>query len=173
MYFASKHIMERIVKNTYKKTFLFLVSISISLLSLGESGNAHKAQWIKVVSSNELNDSNFYSVATDSCGNVYAAGYIRGTGTFTFSPGVTIQGAHRCPNAVLVKYSPSGIVQWAKNISSPGSPHDSSFHSVALDSRNNVYVGGFIEGTETYTFSKGITTKGTSSHYNALVVKYS
>jgi hypothetical protein len=61
------------------------------------------AQWAWSVSSGS-DDSGFGSVAVDGSGNVYAAGGIYGTGTYTFGTGVSAQGTGSGYNVVLVKY---------------------------------------------------------------------
>ena len=61
-----------------------------------------KAQWARTVSAGS-GDSKFNSVAVDSSGNVYAAGYQYGSETYTYGPGVSAAGTGKY-NVVLVKY---------------------------------------------------------------------
>jgi len=68
------------------------------------------AEWARTVSTGERSE--FNSVAVDTYGNVYAAGYQGGTSTYTYGSGVTAQGSHAevygdamyGGNSVLVKY---------------------------------------------------------------------
>ncbi len=105
--------------------------------------------------------SQFYSVAVDSSGNVYAAGYVSGvSGAVDFGNGVTVTKSDTFLNAVLVKYDSSGIAQWARTVTAGSS--DSSFSSVAVDTSGNVYVAGEIDGTGIYEFGNSVTAKGTA-----------
>ena len=123
--------------------------------------------------------SQFYSVAVDSSGNVYAAGYVSGaSGAVDFGNGVTVTKSDTFLNAVLVKYDSSGIAQWARTVTAGSS--ESSFSSVAVDSSGNVYEAGSIAGTGTYEFGNGVATTGATSNSpianqeggNLVLVKY-
>ena len=61
------------------------------------------ALWARTVSTGG-DKSCFRDTAIDAAGNVYAVGYITGTGAYTFGKGTTIRGTHAEDNAVLVKY---------------------------------------------------------------------
>jgi hypothetical protein len=61
------------------------------------------AQWAQTVSTG-TSSSSFSSVAADASGNIYAAGYVNGSGTYTFGAGITASGSSGSSNAVLVKY---------------------------------------------------------------------
>jgi hypothetical protein len=68
------------------------------------SVTADKALWARTVSTG-TSLSEFYSIAVDSGGNVYAAGSIKFTGTYRFGSGVTAAGTYNSgDNVVLVKY---------------------------------------------------------------------
>ena len=101
----------------------------------------------------------FSGVTVDTSGNVYAAGYIYSTGTYTFGT-VTVAGSVAGGyNAVLVKYNSSGVAQWARS-NTTGSAM-ARFNAVAVDSSGNIYAVGYVYGTGTYTFGTGITAAGT------------
>jgi hypothetical protein len=142
------------------------------------------AQWAQMVAGSS--DSDFGSVAVDFAGDVVVAGEIDGIGRYDFGNGVSATGtatsdaAVQIPsNAVLAKYSSSGIAQWGRTVVS-GSP-GSSFASVALDSVGNAYAAGSIGGTGTYDFGNGVAVSGTSAYGavggqaagNAVLVKFS
>jgi len=125
------------------------------------------AQWARSVSAGS-DSSYFNSLVVDSSGNVYAAGFQSGTGTYTYGNGVSVAGS-AYDNAVLVKYNSSGVAQWAHSVSA-GS--DSSlFYSVAVDSSGNVYAAGSQSGTGTYNYGNGVSVAG-SAYDNAVLVKY-
>jgi uncharacterized repeat protein (TIGR02543 family) len=126
-------------------------------------------QWAKSIGAGS-GASQFNSVAVDSDGNTYAAGYIGGAGTYTFATGVTATGTSSGSNAVLVKYNSSGVAQWAQTVSLGGI--DSWFTSVAVDGSGNLYAAGYINGVGPIAFGNGISIKGSSAYYNVLLVKY-
>jgi hypothetical protein len=113
----------------------------------------------------------FNSVAVDSTGNVYAAGYQYGTGSFDYGNGVSKAGAYSGgSNAVLVKYNSSGAAQWAQSVS--GSTSYSEFNSVAVDSTGNVYAAGYQYGTGSFDYGNSKTAQGPASNENVVLVKY-
>lgn len=127
------------------------------------------AQWAKSVTAG-AGDTIFNSVAVDSSGNVYAAGYQMGTGTYTYGTGISATGPVSGANVALVKYNAAGVAQWAKSVTVGAS--GSIFNSVAVDSSGNVYAAGQQIGTGAYTYDTGISATGTSSTLNAVLVKY-
>jgi hypothetical protein len=70
------------------------------LVKYSSSGTA---QWARSVLTGT--SSRFLSVATSGVGNVYAAGYQRGTETYNYGNGITVTGTSSNDNIVLVKYS--------------------------------------------------------------------
>jgi len=128
-----------------------------------------KAQWAKTVAVG-TNHSDFKSVTTDSNGNIYASGFMDGTGTYNFGNGVTATGT-AYDNIILIKYDSNGNAQWAKTLTS-GTLY-SCFTSIVVDSVGNIYAAGYVYGTDTYNFGNGITIAGTVPNYhNIALVKY-
>jgi hypothetical protein len=112
----------------------------------------------------------FNSVATDSAGNVYVAGY-QSAYTYNYGNGVTVAGPSTGDNVVLVKYSSSGDAQWARSAVEGGTL--ALFNSVAVGGAGAVYAAGVQFGTRTYNYGNGATAAGTySSDYNVVLVKY-
>jgi uncharacterized repeat protein (TIGR02543 family) len=143
------------------------ITDNVVLVKYNSSG---AAQWAQTVTSGSFN-SLFFSVAIDTSGNVYAAGYIDRTGSFGFGNSVTAAGTYNGYNAVLVKYNSSGTAQWAQTVTS--GLDNSHFNSVATDASGNVYAVGYIWGTGSYGFGNGVTAAGTnSSDHNVVLVKY-
>jgi hypothetical protein len=123
-------------------------------------GSSGLAQWAQTVTA-DSNGSEFNSVAVDSSGNVYVAGFLSGPpGPVGFGNGVTVSKADKFNNAVLVKYNASGTAQWVRTAAAGLS--DSSFNSVAVDPAGNVYVAGEMDGTGTYDFGNNVTATGTA-----------
>ena len=107
-------------------------------------GSDGTAQWARSVAG--PSSSAFESVAVDSAGNVYAVGTVDGSGSYGFGNGQVVAGPFGGgSNAVLVRYSASGDTQWVKSLTS--AVDESEFLSVAVDSANNVFVGGDVSQT--------------------------
>jgi hypothetical protein len=109
-------------------------------------------------------------VSAASDGSVYAAGYIVGNGTLDFGNSVTAAGTYGSYNIVLVKYSSSGVAQWARTVTAGNSY--SMFYSIVVASDSSVYAAGSISGTGTYDFGNSVTAAGTNSGSNIVLVKY-
>ena len=131
------------------------------------SGNA---QWAQTASA-AADYSQFKSLATDSAGNVYAAGYQNGSGLFTYASGVNAQGTSSGNNSIVVKFDASGKALFAKTLTA--GTDASSFSAVAADASDAVYAGGSQNGIGTYGYGSGAEANGTySSGANAVIVKY-
>ncbi|HOS56986.1 MAG TPA: hypothetical protein PK385_13165, partial [Spirochaetota bacterium] len=140
---------------------------NVVLVKYDSSGTALWAKSVTTGSSSQFN-----SVAVDSSGNVYAAGYQYKTGSFTYGEGVSVAGTGP-NNVVLVKYDSSGTALWAKSVTA-GTSY-SCFSSVAVDSSGNVYAAGCQYGTGSYTYGPGVSVAGTCADAdggNAVIVKY-
>lgn len=83
------------------------------------------------------------SIVADSTGNVYVTGFTTGIATN--------------PDFITIKYSSSGVQQWATTYAGPGS-NDDEGRSIAVDNSSDVYV----TGTST-AYNKYITVKYNSS----------
>ena len=145
-----------------------------------------EAQWARTVSDRDGSEfssetSVYHSIAVDSEGNVYAAGYI-GVGDFTVSEAgaadeVTVSGRGD-PPAVLVKYDTDGTAQWATSITSDSTPSGcmarSEFYDVAVDDNDDVYVVGFQRCSGQYSYGNGVSVEGggASLSNNSSLIKY-
>jgi hypothetical protein len=78
---------------------------------------------------------NSHSVATDGDGNVYISGWTSG------SLGGANQGGN---DAFVARYSPAGVLLWAKQIGISG---DDYSYGVATDGDGNVYISGWTAGS--------------------------
>jgi uncharacterized repeat protein (TIGR02543 family) len=127
------------------------------------------AQWAQVVTGGG-GASYFNGVTVDSDGNVYAAGYQYGTGTFSYGTGVSATGDSSRNNSVVVKYNSSGVAQWAQVVTGGG--YASSFHGITVDEDGNVYAAGYQCGKGTYTYGTNVSATGDFLSNNSVVVKY-
>ena len=120
------------------------------------------AIWARTVSVGPT-DSSFNGVATDTSGNIYAAGSQFGTGTYTFGSQST-NGSNAGNNVALVKYDAIGNVQWARTVTA--SAGNSAFRAVAIDTSGNIYAAGFQNNSSTFTYSAGVTATGNCAGNN-------
>jgi outer membrane protein assembly factor BamB len=138
----------------------------VQLVKLDSSG---VPQWKQTVSGGSTSPQ-FESVAVDARGNVYVAGWARGSGTYSFGPDVEVPGYSPDYSALLAKYDASGKAQWAQSVNTGHSR--SVFSSIAVDSDANVYAAGAISGGRPVAFGEGVEVRGTPSEYDAVLVKY-
>lgn len=114
----------------------------------------------------------FKSVATDASGNIYAVGFQRGNGSFSYGAGVSATGPTATNyHPILVKYGPNGNALWARTLVS-GSV-GGIFTGVTVDSTGNIIVAGSQHGNSAYTYGTGVSaTSPFASGYNAVLIKY-
>jgi hypothetical protein len=118
------------------------------------------------------NMSNFQSVATDSAGNIFAAGFQFLNATVTYGPGVNATGTFAGSNLVLVKYDPAGNPLWANSV--VAGSNATQFNAVATDTAGNVYAAGTQQNGGVFDYGSGITATGSNAAgNNATLVKYS
>jgi len=148
------------------RNFNWIYGKSVVLVKYDSSGTA---QWAQTVAAGPIN-SEFQSVTVDSSGNIYAAGYIAGNGTFNFGNGVTATSAYDKHtwddgnNILLMKYNSSGNAQWVQTVNA--GTEASEFNSVSVNSSGNIFATGYIIGTTTYNLGNNITVSGVSTFHN-------
>lgn len=138
------------------------------------------AQWAKTLTTGPA-DSSFNALALDSTGAIIVVGNTIGDGFFDFGNGVTLTGTGQGPapkgiegsSVLLVKYSSTGVPQWARTLGETGPLADSAFTDVALDLSGNIYAAGSIGSDSTFNFGNGVTVSGGADYaINTLLVKY-
>lgn len=126
------------------------------------------AQWARTVTT--ANDKSiYYAVSADPSGNVYAAGYITGTGSFNFGNNNILNGVSSTENIALIQYNSSGLAVDGKTVM-PSSSSGSSRLFAATSTEEGLYVGGMM-GSGEYTFDTNVSASGTSS-FNVLIIKF-
>jgi len=122
------------------------------------------------------NESVFNSVSAAPDSSVSVAGSICENGAYNFGNGVTATGFFTAvapavgQNSVVVKYSRTGLAQWARSVIA-GS--DNSFYmGISTATDGSVYASGIMDGTGTFDFENGQTAMGTYTGDNAVLVKY-
>ncbi len=132
------------------------------------------AQWARMNSSG-LDKAFFTAVATDSSGNIYAAGEQAGSVEFTYGTGVSATGTgapgYKC--ATLVKYNSAGVAQWVRVINSSNAFSGSGVFRVAIDNSGNILVAGVASSNYTYAFGSGVNLNPAAQYSsNAFLAKF-
>jgi hypothetical protein len=128
------------------------------------------AQWARSVASG-ASSSAFQSIAKDSVGNIFVTGHQTGSSSYAYGNGVTALGPNAgVANAVLLKYAPDGLAQWAKTAITASSEH--AFRAIAVLDSGEIFVSGYQSGSTAYAYGVGITAQSTSAYDNATIVKF-
>jgi hypothetical protein len=128
------------------------------LVQYDASGNA---SWAKRAGGNNTDRAN--SVAADTLGNSYVAGYFDSpTITFGTTTLSTVSGA----DVFLAKYDASGNATWAK---SAGGSDDDYANSAATDASGNTYVAGYFFSP---SISFGTITLTKTGYSDMFLAKY-
>ena len=132
-------------------------------------------QWAQTVAKGGPS-SYFTSITAAPAGGVYAVGSAYGPGPYDFGNGASVPaGTQRQNYFLFVKYSRSGIAEWARsseNRDSAGAELD----AVTVDFTGNVYAAGVVGGPGDVDFGDGVTLSGLQASpvvgWSALLVKY-
>ncbi len=110
-----------------------------------------------------------YGVAVDSKGNVYVTGFYQGTAIF----GTTTLADKGDDNMFVAKYDRTGRFVRAVNVVNGGttSSDDSIGYSIAVDSKDNVYVTGSFYGTTSIGATFGRLTLKSKGARDVFVAK--
>ena len=125
---------------------------------------AGNALWARVITEG-TDCAVFQGLAADQFGNIYAAGYQKGSGNYNYGNG-NIAGASTNFNPVLVKYNSVGTTLWARTIRNGAIAR---FQAVKVDI-SNVYAAGYQYGSGSYDYGSGNIAGSTVQ--NPVVVKY-
>lgn len=148
-----------------KKQFLLLFIIGLIIYPA-----VANAQWVETINGSSIELG--YDIAVDGSGNVFVAGYFKGSNV-DFDPGAGTTYLSSPSSSkwagFLAKYNSSGVLQWADAIKSD---FDTYLYRLALDGSNNVYVTGYYTGTIDFDPGSGLdTVKGSGN--TGFVAKYS
>jgi hypothetical protein len=98
------------------------------------------------------------SVASDTAGNIYTAGYYNGTCDFDPGPGTYLLNHSGYENLFVSKLDSSGNFLWAKSFDGPSSSANASSttirQSIATDKFGNVFISGTC--SDTVDFDPGV-----------------
>ncbi len=129
------------------------------------------ALWARSVTAG-TETSNFNGVGLDASGNLYAAGFIFGSGDFTFLPGQTVHGSYASgTNILLVKFNGDGDALWARSMEAGSQV--SVFQDVAALSSGGASAAGYVRGGLDFTFGAGVIEQGPyAAGENTVLARY-
>jgi hypothetical protein len=155
---------EMVVRGTY--TF----GSSLVLVKYNASGVAQWASTVMNTVIHPMGATSYAAVATDSSGNLYAAGALSDAAPYDLGNEISVSGfVAGGNNALLVKYSPAGAAQWAQSTYSGSG--ESGFAAVTVDGAGTPYGAGYVAGTVALGFGNAVIATGTGTS-NALLVHY-
>jgi len=121
-------------------------------LTLGATSLSAQTNWLWAKSGGGKGNDQALSIAADSAGNVYAAGYYTDSAVFND----TVVHAAKGTKFFLAKYSPSGSLLWLKTSIAKG---QSEAVSVCLSQNTYLYLTGYFSDSLVFTtdtlFSSG------------------
>ncbi|RYZ50025.1 MAG: T9SS type A sorting domain-containing protein [Sphingobacteriales bacterium] len=106
---------------------LFIISINVSAISFGQLN----LEWDAYFAGPGKGHDVAWSITLDRSKNVYVTGSTNGPGTGM--------------DFTTIKYNAAGVQQWVARYNGPGNGEDVA-KLIAVDSRGNVYVGGYSTG---------------------------
>lgn len=135
-------------------------------------------QWITKITSSGTTNEFAYSVSTDSSGNCYVSGVYSGEATVWNADGTVYGTLTNSGDAdiFLIRYKPTGFVEWVTRIISTGGV-DTSF-GLTVDSSNNIYVIGHSNPGNVIAYNSDgssftpLVTGGTAATSDAYIIKY-
>jgi hypothetical protein len=138
-------------------------------LAAGNSSKGLVAEWARTFASTD-GTARLNAVAADASGNVYAAGWAKGSSDYSLSADVHMKGVASGSNynVLLVKYDAAGKAKWARTLTS--GVNGALYSGVAVDRTANVYAAGSVAGNA--AFGDGVSATG-GAKGSALIVKYS
>ena len=135
-----------------KKTTTLLFAIFIGIIT----SNAQIYQWAKGMGGTSSDAGR--SIALDSSGNVYTAGWFHGTVDFDPGAGTSILTSAGTRDIFISKLDAAGNFLWAKSLGGTSEDYGSS---IAVDGSGNVYTTGFF--SLTVDFDPGAGTSNLTS----------
>jgi hypothetical protein len=137
----------------------------IFVWKLDSLGNFKWAKQMGGINPDQGND-----IAVDSAGNVYTTGYFNLTADFDPGPGVynLVASPGIGDDAFISKLDSSGNFIWAKRIGAAGGDEG---HSIALDSKANVYVTGGFELTVDLDPGPAVSNHFSAGSWDSFVIK--
>ena len=109
-------------------------------------------------------------LAIDASANVYSTGFFQGTVDFDPNVGITNLVSSGLKEIYIASYgAATGSLGIAESL---GEASDDEGTTIAVDAANNVYVGGFFQGTASFDFVSLAQDRTSLGFWDGFVVKY-
>ncbi|OWY22028.1 T9SS C-terminal target domain-containing protein [Sphingobacteriales bacterium UPWRP_1] len=153
-------------KNYTTGSFLFKGFVVMLFAVLTQNAWAQTYLWATRTGSTATDGGN--SMVTDASGNVYIAGFFRGT--VDFDPGTGIVNLISAGDADIFvqKLNASGNLVWAKRMGGTG---NDGAYGVAVDGSGNVFLTGFFQETADFDPGTGFASFESYGSYDVFVEK--
>lgn len=151
------------------KRLLFITTVILTFLnsSIKAQSPSIMLEWGKAMGNANI-DIATQSV-TDASGNVYTVGYFGGTVDFDPSAStytLTSAGAY---DMFIQKLDANGNFVWANRIGSTG---NEAANTVFVDGSNNIYIGGYYNGTVDFDWTAGTLALSSGTVQSGFIAKY-
>lgn len=110
------------------------------------------------------------SIAVDGSGNVYIAGYVRGSVDFDPGPGTANKNLQGTADVYFAKYEPNGNYVFANTLG--GASGNANAKSIAVDASGNICMAGYFSGTVDFDPGAGTASLSSTGSSDIFIAKY-
>lgn len=115
---------------------------TLSAMILIKFNGEGEALWGKAIASS----TEIYGLVTDAQNNIYTSGII--SGSVDFGNGKVVEATGKA--SFVAKFSEAGNCEWVKAVGSNGNVLPGRGNSLAMDSKENLYLATYAKGSTTY-----------------------
>jgi hypothetical protein len=153
------------MKKLFTKTYLLASLLLCSALFYAQSPSLAWAK--KIIKTDASSTGGPQSIAVDTLGNIYTAGYFYGT--YNFDPAATNY-TLSCisQTGYILKQDALGNLLWAHKIDNN---IDFNIAKIAVDKQNNVYVTGYYDGISDLDPTAGVSTFTANGLADCFIIK--
>lgn len=145
-----------------------LVAVGMSDSFVAKIDSAGNELWAKAFGGSDIEYAR--GITVDAQNFVIVTGHSRSASVqFATGNSTSIYNGHGLFDAYVVKFSNSGIYQWAQLF---GGANSQGANMVSVDVHNDIYTGGYFYGTNENFFTDSISVGGSSADQDAFVIKF-
>lgn len=143
-----------------KKITLFISLLMLCFFAAIPKGNAQAPAWLWATNAGDNSYDEAYTVANDTSGNIYVAGYFN---AYIFDLPLS-----HGPDAYIVEFDPDGNILWTGGISDTGAER---ITNIAFDKLGNYYILGVFNGNQLDICDEHFVNSNPST-YDIFLAKY-
>ena len=145
-----------------------LIAVGMSDSFVAKIDSAGNELWAKSFGGSDIEYAR--GITVDAQNFVIVSGHSRSASVqFATGNNTSIYNGHGLFDAYVVKFSNSGVYQWAQLF---GGANSQGANVVTVDNNNNIYTGGYFYGTNEIFFTDTISVTGSTSDQDAFVIKF-